>query len=184
MRGLSKKWWLIAAIIVFIGLSVGGVFLWRNLFHAISSSSGTTSTTSPTQQLAAASSVCSAALISQANAPLAASDQNALGQVVDKITVLKNFDLDPNCLYIVLVFNIAAGNSTMSQNYMNKFSLVYDPAIGLSSAFTVPLISLDTLKSDVAFLMQNQSAASQKQDATNLSDGSNTADKYVQEHKQ
>lgn len=165
-------------------LVIGAIVLWIQVFYSNKDlKSSSTNTTTPVK--IAAQSVCSTDIISQANAPLANSDQFGLGQVVSTITGLKNYDHDPNCLYIVLVYTIATGDPTASQSYLNKYTQVYDPDIGLSKAFTAQLIPLDTLKGDVAFLIQNaQSATTQKKDSSNLATGSDAADKFYQGQKQ
>lgn len=134
----------------------------------------------------AASKICSDELIGEANAPLANSDQVALGAVVDKITPLKNFDHDPNCLYITLQYSLASGNAAQSSDYYNKLARVYDSVTGYSHAFTVNLASLSSLKESVDFIVQNSkdNAAAAKQGDESTAAGSDAADKFYKEHKQ
>jgi flagellar basal body-associated protein FliL len=133
----------------------------------------------------AASKICSDELIGEANAPLANSDQVALGAVVDKVTALKNFDHDPNCLYIALQYSLASGNATQSSDYYNKLSRVYDSVTGYSRVFTVNLAPLSSLKQSVDFIVQNSkdTEAAAKQGDESTAAGSDAADKFQQEHK-
>lgn len=134
----------------------------------------------------AASKVCSDELIGEANAPLVNSDQVGLGAVVDKITPLKDFDRDPNCLYITLQYALASGNATQSSDYYNKLSRVYDSVTGYSHAFTVNLAPLSSLRQSVDFIVQNSkdNEAAAKQGDESTAAGSDAADKFYQEHKQ
>ena len=177
---------LIIGGVLLIALIIGAVVLWIQVFYSNNAlKSSTASTTSSASAKVTPTGVCGTDIISQANTPLANSDQFALGQVVGTIEGLKNYNRDPNCLYIVLVYTIATGDPVASQNYLNEYTQVYDPAIGLSPSFTVSIQPLDTLKSDVAFLVQNkQGATTQTKDNSNISSGSDAADKFYQGQKQ
>lgn len=144
----------------------------------------TTSSTS-TVQVLQAESVCPANIINEANVPIANSDQVALGAVVDKITMLKDYDHDPNCLYITLQYALAGGNATQSTDYMDKLKQVFDPAIGYSSAFTVTLVPLSTLSTSVNFLVQNakDGAANASGLDKSAAAGSTAADKFHEGQK-
>lgn len=175
----KKRWVVVAAIIVVIVLAAAGAMWWFTQKKSVDEkgNSGTH---------IAASKICSDELISEANAPLANSDQVALGAVVDKITPLKDFDRDPNCLYVTLQYALASGNATQSNDYYNKLSRVYDSVTGYSHAFTVNLAPLSSLKQSVDFIVQNSkdTEAAAKQGDESTAAGSDAADKFHQEHKQ
>jgi hypothetical protein len=133
----------------------------------------------------AVSHVCTSEIIKEASASLAATDQVALSPVVTKISSLKDFDRDPNCLYVVLQYDLVSGNTTASSDVMSKLDRVYDPVVGFSNAFTVTTIPVNDLRKNVAFLVQN---AKQDKENAKLGDestaaGSDAADKFQQEHK-
>jgi hypothetical protein len=130
------------------------------------------------------SQVCSSDIIGKANAPLAASDQTALAPVVDEITALKDFDHDPNCVYIVLQYSLASGNATQSSDYLNKLNRVYDPVTGYSHAFSVNIIPISSLQESVDFLVQNakDSQTPAKQDDESTAAGSQAADEFHEAH--
>lgn len=184
VKTLRIKWLLVIGGILFALLVIGAIVLWIRVYYSDNAlKTASTTTTAPAKVTAA--SVCGTSIIEQANTPIANSDQFALGQVVGTIAGLKNYTHDPNCLYIALVYSIATGDATASQTYLNEYTQVYDPAIGLSSSFTVPIMPLTTLKNDVAFLVQNaQNTASQQKDNSAVSSGSDAADKFYQGQKQ
>jgi hypothetical protein len=99
---------------------------------------------------------------------------------VDKVSALKDYDRDPNCLYIVLQYSIAAGDAVASSKYMSEFDQVYDPVAGFSDAFTASVMPATALRKNVAFLVQN---AKQDQDNDSTAKGSDAADNFHQEHK-
>jgi len=168
---------VLVASILFVVLGVSLILFWFiNRSSPSTQSSGQSSTVS---QVLKAESVCSGELISEANAPITNSDQVSLGVVVNKITALKDYDHDPNCLYIVLQYALASGNATQSSNYMAKLQQLYDPAIGYNKAFTINMMSLATLNQSVSFLVQNakSSAANSAQLDGSTGSGSETADK-------
>lgn len=179
-----KKRWIVIGVAVFVLLGLSGYFL----FKALSPSSiGTTNKNgSQAAQKVQAKAVCSDDIIREASGPIGASDQETLGAVVDKITALKDYDLDPNCLYITLQYSIAAGDATTSSAYLGKLEQVYNSAVGFSGAFTVKLASIATLRENVAFITQNAKDNTASSDAGNktTADGSQAADKFQEEHKQ
>jgi hypothetical protein len=133
----------------------------------------------------AISHVCTPEIIKDASVSLAATDQVALAPVVDKISALKDFDHDPNCLYVVLQYDLVSGNAMASSDAMSKLDRVYNPVVGFSNAFTVTTIPVSDLRKNVAFLVQN---AKQDKENAKLGDestaaGSDAADKFQQEHK-
>jgi hypothetical protein len=180
VKSSHKKRWILVGGVLAILILVGVASWW--LLHR----ANTVNEANPSlSQKVAVAHVCSPELVAEANAPLAASDQTALGIVVDKVTALKDYDRDPNCLYIVLQYSLAAGDATASSKYMSDFDRVYDPVVGFSDAFTGSVIPATALRKSVAFLVQNakQDEASAKLGDDSTAAGSDAADKFQQEHK-
>lgn len=165
-----------AAVLILMGVAIWAMFYRPDASDNNKDDSGNV----------AASSICSKSVITEANVPLANSDQVALTPVVDKIKKLKGFDTDPNCLYVVLQYDLATGDAAASRNDLNKYEKVYDPVVGLSDAFTVSIIPLEALRENVAFLEQSAKDGEQNEQLNDKSavDGSEAADKFYREHKQ
>jgi len=183
-RSSRKRQLLIGGgAILLLLLGALGFIIWLNSYGK-----GTVApkpkTATTVQSSNATKSVCSAELIGEANGPLNTSDQTALGPVVDKIMALKGFENDPNCMYVVLLYNIVAGDSSASSKYLAVYEKVFDPALGLSDSFTAPILSIETLRNNVAFLARSskESEASSQLGDESLSKGSDAADKYYREH--
>ncbi len=180
-----KQRWIVIGVVAAILIAVSGYFLFKAL-SPVSIETRDGSDDSSTTQKVQAKAVCSDDIIREASGPIGASNQEALGGVVDKITVLQDYERDPNCLYIALQFSLAAGDATASTTYLSKLEQVYNSAVGFSGAFTVNLVSIATLRENVAFITQNAkdaAAISESADKT-TAEGSEAADKYQQEHKQ
>lgn len=84
----------------------------------------------------AASSVCNDDINKQA-ATYMNGDTSAVQyrQIVDSIKQKKDYDRDPNCLYIVISYNLDKNLSTGNDRYMSRLEKVYDPGKGFSPAF-------------------------------------------------
>ena len=180
-----KKRWIVIGVVAIILVSVSGYFLFKAL-SPVSINTVDQTDGSSTSQKIQAKAVCSDDIIREASGSISTSSQEALGAIVDKITALQDYDRDPNCLYIALQFSLAAGDATASTTYLGKLEQVYNSAVGFSGAFTVNLVSMATLRENVAFIVQNAkdtAAASESGDKT-TAEGSEAADKYQQEHKQ
>lgn len=179
----KKRLVIILTLLFLIIIVAGGFFVW--IVTRKSAPSTSLTNTGSTTQAVIPKVVCSTGIIQESGAPITNSDQVALGAIVNQIVALKDYDHDPNCLYIALQYALASGDSTSSINYLNKLERVYDPAIGFSSAFSVPLVSLSTLQSDVNFVVQNakSTAESSSQLDSSTVQGSNSADKFQQGSK-
>lgn len=171
-----KKRYIVIAAIVFIVLVGVGFIVWLLISKSVPQAVTAVPVTTQTMK---ALDVCSIGIIQEANTPLNSQDQVALGKVVDEVAALKNFDRDPNCLYITLQYAIASGNATTSSGYMTKLNLVYNSAVGFSAAFTGGATPLATLQKNVDFLNQNaqQNQGDAKQQDTVTAQGSEAADK-------
>lgn len=63
------------------------------------------------------------------------SDSNEYTKFVEDVKSKPKFDSDPNCLYIVLSYNLAKNISNDNDRYMSRFEKLYDPGKGLSGEF-------------------------------------------------
>jgi hypothetical protein len=58
-----------------------------------------------------------------------------LASDVSVIQRTKDYDKDPNCLYVVLFYNLSIGNEEKSKDNYAKLEKVYDPNKGFVKAF-------------------------------------------------
>jgi hypothetical protein len=176
-KARTKRWVLASVAVIFlVGVACAGWWLFQRKQAADEASKSPSSS--------AISHVCGSSLIREANAPLANSDQVALS-AVDTIKGLKNYTHDPNCLYIVLQYDLAAGDAAASRSDLDAYTRLYDPVVGLSDAFDVSIISVDELRQNVAFLEKNDKsqAADEQLNDKSTAAGSEAADNYHKEHQ-
>lgn len=177
-----KKRWVIVGVMAAILLIVGGFFLVRALIPPTIDAEKSSSSLG---EKVTAKTVCSEDIIKEASIVIANTNQASLSDIADKITALGDYDRDPNCLYILLQFSVAAGDATASNNYLAKLEKVYNSAVGFSKAFTVPLVSMLTIRENVAFVTKNakESAAQTESENKTTADGSEAADKFQRENQ-
>ena len=175
----KKQKIVIIAALVAVGVVTIIFFVW---IISLRQSSGEVSKTNVPAETVVAKKVCSRAIIREASGPLDNLDQLALAPIAEKIKTEKDFDKDPNCLYIVLQYALGQSNASLSQDYYNKLEKVYNPAAGFSNAFTTATVSLKTMKTSIDVLQAN--AKAQQSNMPKISaDQATQADKKYQENK-
>ena len=94
-------------------------------------------------------------LILQEAAKIINSNQKTqLQPTVSKIQAIKNYDKDPNCLYVIVVYYVSVGDSLNSKKYLDKLLKVYDPKTGFSSKLGKDIEPIKKLQDDVAYLVK------------------------------
>ena len=76
-------------------------------------------------------------------------DSPEYGKLTQKIKEMKDYDRDPNCLYVLLKYNLSKNLSNNNDTYMSRLEKVYDPNTGFSREFSNPS-SLQALREQVA----------------------------------
>lgn len=88
-------------------------------------------------------------ILKQASQKLAPEKTKELKPYVDKIKTLKDYDKDPNCLYLVVVYDVNTHNDAQaSQNY-SRFNEVYNNKVGLDSKLSSESNPQENLKNKV-----------------------------------
>jgi hypothetical protein len=96
--------------------------------------------------------VCSDELLQQAAAFYNPSQTLKLKTIVNKVTSLKRYERDPNCLNIVVTYYINVGDSTNAHTYLDKLQKVYNPKKGFSQYLDGKVRTIDTLRQNVDYL--------------------------------
>ena len=76
--------------------------------------------------------VCSSTVLKQASKVLDYAHLSELKKISDTVTQLKDYETDPNCLYIVADYYLTAGDLVQGKAYMDKLNKVYNPKVGIS----------------------------------------------------
>jgi hypothetical protein len=114
LSGASKRSKLIAIVVVFLLLvAVAGVLAYK--------SSHKTNTTNKTSVKA----VVSNATLQEAGLIIGGQDQPKLKTIVDKIQSAKDFEQDPNALYILTTYYTFASDTENARKYFDKLSAMY-----------------------------------------------------------
>ena len=73
-----------------------------------------------------ATGVCKGGMISDARKYIDANDITRTGQIVDKVTKMKNYQTDANCQYVLVRYDIMVGNFADAQKQLNQLKKVYN----------------------------------------------------------
>lgn len=104
------------------------------------------------------------ACTSQVNSPLVktaaeqiyANNITGLASSVHQITRLKNYQQDPNCLYIATSYYLSIGGYQQASSYYHEFTKVYNAKVGFNKNISIVGPSLSKLKLGLAALKQQQ----------------------------
>ena len=77
-----------------------------------------------------------------------------LGNDIQNIETINNYQHDPNCLYPIVYYYINTSNEQQASIYLNKIKDVYSTKVGFNPVIG-EVESLQSLESDVAFMKQN-----------------------------
>lgn len=92
--------------------------------------------------------VCSNSIINQAVPNMNSENAFRLTKVVAKITSLKNYSKDPNCLYIISDYFLNIHNDIGAKSELNQFNKQYNNK-NLSSKLT-KVVSVTNLRNDIS----------------------------------
>jgi hypothetical protein len=101
--------------------------------------------------------VCSDAVLKQAALAFNANKTADEKKVAAQVLTLENYNQDPNCMYILVNYNINIGDAQTAGSYLTQLEKVYKPAQGFSVYFAGAYgRSYETLKDLVANLQKQQ----------------------------
>lgn len=95
--------------------------------------------------------VCDEEIIKQASQAISTNNGSVLVDIKPKITALKDYDRDQNCLYVVIVHDITKSDLTSAKDHLGKMKKVYQEN-GYSKSFAGSTQTLSQLEKSVAFL--------------------------------
>lgn len=78
--------------------------------------------------------------------------------MVDKIKLLKGYDANPNCLYVLTTYYISISDSANARLYYDKLNAVYKPSVGYYSSINLFAKKPSVLKTEVEFVEQQAAA--------------------------
>lgn len=107
--------------------------------------------------------VCSDQVLKKSSELLAASKIQDLKTVVQGIQSTKDYDQDPNCLYVTTVYFISSSDAQNAKQSLEKLETVYDEKKGYNKNLGSNIQTVDSLKQAVSYL---QKAAEQFQENT------------------
>lgn len=96
--------------------------------------------------------VCSDATLQAAAPVLDRSKKTKLKLIAENIQKLRGFEHDPNCLYVVVTYDINNGDLPNARLYFNKLKKLYDPNKGFNPYLGSNLKNIATFEEDVKFL--------------------------------
>jgi hypothetical protein len=90
------------------------------------------------------------AILQTAATDFSPSKTTQLSDVVNSIEQLPNYQKDPNCLYVITMYNVYADNESGAQTYLSEFNKIYknEPL----STYLTHFASVATLREYVATL--------------------------------
>ncbi len=137
VTALPKKWFWLLGILVLVTSAVS--LLAFNHRH--------------TGQLSK-SPVCGRDVLDKAGSALRSHRDADLGTVVSAIMKLPRFDTDPNCLLVVLNYDVYRGDPKAGRLHLDQLNRVYEPSMGFDRAISsmAPGWEITTLNADVNYL--------------------------------
>lgn len=96
-------------------------------------------------------------LLESASNVMANDKTNELKIIVDKIQSLSDYQMDPNCLYVITNYYINISNPEKARENFDKLVIVYNPEIEFVPIFsTMHFKNKDLLKSTIEFLEKSR----------------------------
>lgn len=90
--------------------------------------------------------------LTEAKDLLSPDKSSQLGEVVSKIQKIKNYQQDPDLLYIVTLYHLNNGDAKNAQLYFEMLEKVYDPKVGYDPAISESALSIADLKLFIKFV--------------------------------
>lgn len=100
--------------------------------------------------------VCSDELLNQAAPLLEEKKYKELEPIARQIEGLKNYDKDPNCLFVVTTYYINVTDAKNARLNYDKLMLIYTPETQLQPAIAAKVRSPYTMRSSIEFLEEQQ----------------------------
>lgn len=101
-------------------------------------------------------------LLQQAGSELYSVKVSKLGQTINKIQKIPNYQNDQNCLYPIVVYYINTGDSQNANKYLQELKKVYDSKKGFSTYFA-PVKSISDLQNIIK--LQNEAVKNASKNA-------------------
>jgi hypothetical protein len=118
--GKKRNVWLIACV-GFLVIAMGTLILVVVLHYTHKKNLSTPVATGAN----ACSSPAAGSILKNAAANFNVNNAKQLGTIVTSIKKLPNYQNDPNCLYVIIMYNLNANNLSAAQNYLNQFNKLY-----------------------------------------------------------
>lgn len=106
--------------------------------------------------------VCSDSLIKEADKVISGGTADSMGKLASEVKSIKNYDSDPNCLFIVISESIAQGNSNDSKQYFDKLAPLVRSQGSFSELFTKTTPKLDSIDESISVLESNDAQLEQQ----------------------
>ncbi len=97
------------------------------------------------------SAICSEATLREASSALSPASLGQLKPIAEKVMSTKNYDKDPNCMYIVLTYHTNNDQPAIARSDLEKLRKMYDPTQGFSSYLGPNPKDLTALEADINF---------------------------------
>jgi hypothetical protein len=145
-RGWHKKPDIIIATIVILFLAIIGII---NQIHRHDQANKTVAQNPPT--------ICSTSILKQAGTALQSSAQVAnLIPIANQIQKLPHYQQDPNCLYVLVAYDVSYSDATNATKNLNLLIKVYNPSpTHRLSIYLQPAKSIADFKADIAAINKN-----------------------------
>ena len=108
------------------------------------------------KRLAKLKSACTSSasgILLEASSFLAPEKSTELKPIVEKIRALPNYDKDPNCLNVVVIYYINTTDPKNAREMFDKLTKVYNPKRGFADVLKVPAgKDIDQLRTGVEFV--------------------------------
>lgn len=136
-RRLTKKTWFIIAILMLAILALG---------------IGFAPTITKKYKSMSKVSVCSDATLGEAAGVMGRDKVFELKPIAEKIQNTKDYDRDPNCLYVVLGYYINSYDPDNAKKHLTMLKKVHDPNIGYKAPLGSKVKDIATLESEIEFI--------------------------------
>lgn len=88
-------------------------------------------------------------LLDEARQLFSYDELDELRVMADRIQTLEKFEQDPNCLFVLVKFNVLSNNAGDARQHLEKYKAVYDTEAGLDPALGESPATLDELEQEV-----------------------------------
>lgn len=88
--------------------------------------------------------------------------------LVDTIKGLKDYDFDPNCMYIIVRYDIMTSNSVAAREHLLRLRRVYNKNIGYSKLFAPSTLTLADIDTAIQAMEKNDTYRSRQPDLNEI----------------